>query len=477
MRQSLWVAVVLWAGLVLPAAHRVRAGEEAAEKEAKPKLEFATGKLVRKVVTKHDPDQSYALYLPKSYDPAKRWPILYGFSPGARGVNPVYLFQPAAEKYGWIVVGSNNSRNGPWAPISAAIKAILKDTAVRLSIDRRRRYATGFSGGGRVGFYVAMQHKFAGVIPVGAGMSRNQKFPAKGQLVVFSMCGVRCFNHAELLRLEQRLRGAGVRNRMGTFDGGHTWASREMCGAALRYMELLWQLDQEKRDDGLIKEMLKAEKADAEKLLETKGQYMRGHGRFKELAELDANGGFVERLAKIEETEKYKKEKALADELEKMRADLAKITDANERFNKSVARYAKFAADNKGTEAAERLTILLRATAQQMQMGASILMRRKDYRRAEVYLKRARIFAPDSNNLAYNLACALARNGKKKEALAALAEAVKLGFNKLEHMRKDPDLESLRDEEQFMKLAKVEGGEKPPAKEDPAAKEEAVPLL
>jgi len=477
MRQLICVAVVFWAGPAVATTPRAGAGEEAAGGEAQPKLEFATGKLIRKVVTKHDPEQSYALYLPKNYDPAKKWPILYGFSPGARGVNPVYLFQPAAEKYGWIVVGSNNSRNGPWPPIAAAIKAILKDTEARLSIDRRRRYATGFSGGGRVGFYVAMQHKFAGVIPVGAGMSRNQKPPAKDQLTVFSMCGVRCFNHAELLRLEGRLRGAGVRNRMATFEGGHTWAPRKMCGAALRYMELLWQLGREKRDKGKLKSMLEAEKAGAEKLLEIKGQYMRGHARFKELAGLEEAGGFAERLAKIEGTEKYKKEKALADELEKMRAELAKIADGNERFRKSIERYMKFVADNKGTEAAERLVVTLRATAQQMQMGASVLMSRKDYRRAEVYLKRARIFAPKNNSLAYNLACALARNGKKKEALTVLAEAVKLGFDKLEHMRKDPDLESLRGEEQFRRLAGVADGKTPPEKEEPAEKEEAVPLL
>jgi hypothetical protein len=58
-----------------------------------------------------DPTQSYAVYLPSSYTPLKRWPIIYAFDPEARGRVPVNLYKEVAEKYGYIIVGSNNSRN------------------------------------------------------------------------------------------------------------------------------------------------------------------------------------------------------------------------------------------------------------------------------------------------------------------------------------------------------------------------------
>jgi hypothetical protein len=45
---------------------------------------------------------------------------------------------------------------------------------------------------------------------------------------------------------------------------------------------------------------------------------------------------------------------------------------------------------------------------------------------------------------AYNLACALALQGKAKESLAALAQAVAAGFLDTEHVTQDPDLASLR---------------------------------
>src|SRR5262245_5494578 len=112
--------------------------------------ELAKGQVIPKVVCQSDADQSYALYLPSNYSTGRKWPILYAFDPGARGSVPVERFKVAAEKVGFIVVGSNNSRNGPWEPTLNAIKAVVKDTQTRFSIDETRIYATGLSGGARV---------------------------------------------------------------------------------------------------------------------------------------------------------------------------------------------------------------------------------------------------------------------------------------------------------------------------------------
>src|SRR5690349_15033911 len=70
------------------------------------------GKIVN-ITCAPDPSQSYALYLPSNYSPDRRWPIIYAFDPFARGTVPVELYKRAAEKYGYIVAGSNNAKNGP----------------------------------------------------------------------------------------------------------------------------------------------------------------------------------------------------------------------------------------------------------------------------------------------------------------------------------------------------------------------------
>src|SRR5215472_15692303 len=63
------------------------------------------------VICASDTTQSYALFLPSAYTPAKRWPILYPFDPAGRGRRPVDLYSETAERYGLVLAGSNNSRN------------------------------------------------------------------------------------------------------------------------------------------------------------------------------------------------------------------------------------------------------------------------------------------------------------------------------------------------------------------------------
>jgi len=117
-----------------------------------------------------NPDQTYALYLPSNYTPTRKWPIIYAFDPSARGDRPVDTLKAGAEKYGYIVAASNNSRNGPWPPEIEAAQAVSDDTHTILSIDDHRVYFTGFSGGARVAGRIAQLCKCAaGVYLNGAG--------------------------------------------------------------------------------------------------------------------------------------------------------------------------------------------------------------------------------------------------------------------------------------------------------------------
>ena len=136
-----------------------------------PIEQLPKGQITEKVVCGAVATQSYAVYLPSNYTPTRKWPILYAFDPGARGKFPVERFKDAAETYGWIVAGSNNSRNGPMQASVDAWKAVWADTHERLAIDEGRVYTTGFSGGARVAVMLAhlCGDCIAGVIGSGAG--------------------------------------------------------------------------------------------------------------------------------------------------------------------------------------------------------------------------------------------------------------------------------------------------------------------
>jgi dienelactone hydrolase len=191
---------------------------------------------VEVLACKDAPDQKYACYVPKAYHKAKKWPILYCYSPNADGGYFVDFYREVCEEVGWIVVGSNNSKNGPGEPILAAMKAMWADTHARLSIDDKRVFASGFSGGGRVSFWMSSLYpqNFAGVIAIGAGTSDGKVEP-KG-MAVWLMCGETDFNLKELEALDAKLKSEGWKYQRKTFPGAHTMPPKTLGADAVRWM-------------------------------------------------------------------------------------------------------------------------------------------------------------------------------------------------------------------------------------------------
>jgi len=59
---------------------------------------------------------------------------------------------------------------------------------------------------------------------------------------------------------------------------------------------------------------------------------------------------------------------------------------------------------------------------------------------------------PEHPVVHYNLACSLALKGRAKDALDSLEKAVELGYDDLQWMRDDPDLESLRNYPAYQRI-------------------------
>jgi hypothetical protein len=197
------------------------------------------GQVVECLVSLRDPAQSYALYLPSGYVTGKRWPILYAFDPRGRGVNPVLLFREAAETHGWIVVGSNNSRNGPWKDIVDAVWAVWEDTHARLRIDDARVYAAGFSGGARVasGLGRILSIRPAGVIASGAGLAEWLGPGDIAGIPWFGTAGQKDFNLKEMRALESDLKRLNSPCLLRVFAGGHNWPPAALALEAADWLE------------------------------------------------------------------------------------------------------------------------------------------------------------------------------------------------------------------------------------------------
>ncbi|HYA18352.1 MAG TPA: hypothetical protein VEF06_12850 [Bryobacteraceae bacterium] len=220
------------------------------------------GKVIDVVICKADKNQSYALYLPSNYSADRKWPVLLAFDPRARGDMPVGRYQAAAEKFGWIVAGSNNSRNGPAKFSLDAAKAMETDVEARFSVDPKRLYATGQSGGARfaIDLVGSSKDKFAGVIPSSAGWPPGAGGGLELPFVVFGTAGTEDFNYLEITRTDRVL---DTPHRIRIFEGGHTWPPSEVAVEALEWMEIqAMRTGTRPRDEAMIDRVFNARKAE-----------------------------------------------------------------------------------------------------------------------------------------------------------------------------------------------------------------------
>src|SRR6478672_587154 len=116
---------------------------------------FEAGKVIPHVTCKTNMAQSYALYIPKGNK--EILPVIYFFDPHADGSLPLNKYKALADKYDFILIASNNSKNGnDWPTTENIWNTLFDNTQKQLKINNKRIYTCGFSGGAKVASYAAL---------------------------------------------------------------------------------------------------------------------------------------------------------------------------------------------------------------------------------------------------------------------------------------------------------------------------------
>ncbi|HEY2823832.1 MAG TPA: hypothetical protein VGJ06_22510 [Candidatus Acidoferrum sp.] len=390
------------------------------------------------------PDQTYALYLPSNYTPTKKWPIVYAYDPSARGDRPVDTLKAGAEKYGYIVAASNNSRNGAWAPELEAAQAVSDDTHTILSIDDHRVYFTGFSGGARVAGRIAQLCKCAaGVYLNGAGFpSGTSPSPKDAAFPIFAAVGNLDFNFPEVTRLDEALAVAGYPHFLRYFDGPHQWAPAEVAEEALAWFRLFaMKKNLTPRDPDFIASQREAEIARA-KSFEQSGnlfyafrEYNQAIAIFDGLADVAPFRKAADALAS---------QKAVRDGPKRQQRDFEEQKNLIADITTSMANFRTNTPDLAGDVSATKLKVasLREASTHEKKPEKAIILKRavadvfvqametgsdrldaKEYSLAKNYYVLATEAMPDSPNAFRTLAICQAMNNNRKAALESLREA------------------------------------------------------
>jgi tetratricopeptide (TPR) repeat protein len=438
---------------------------------------FETGKIIAKVICRHDASQSYALFLPSRYTPEKKWPVIYAFDPAGRGVIPLQGFEQAAEDYGYIVVCSYNSRNGPTEPVLAAIKAIWQDTLARLAIDRSRIYAAGFSGGARVStfFPLVINQPVQGIIGCGAGLSPGLQPEHLKFTAYYGIVGIFDFNYREVLSLGPLLDKAGIINHIEVFNGIHQWPPQEFCTRAVEWLEIQAMKQQLKEQDPtLIDKIYQEELARAHKC-ETKGDLFFAVNTYEAILsafkDLEDPAGPREKLSRLKQDKAFKKfqkeeEKRQNRETQTTQQFLG-IFAYIKKNNPTLNELSKILTALKVTELRKKSrekddiyesglnNRLLSALGNHAGIEGKNSLQKGEYTQAILFFEisnRARQGTFWYKYDLYDLACAYAKNKNSKKALKCLRQAVGAGLRQRSDMERDSNLESLRNLPGFKKI-------------------------
>ena len=389
------------------------------------------------------PEQSYALYLPSTYSPDRKWPVVFAFDPAARGRVPVELMKDAAERHGFIVLGSNNSQNGAWKPEVDAADAMLQDAQERFSVDLKRIYFAGFSGGARVASQLAQLCKCsAGALLSGAGFSRNSSPQRDTPFPVFSAVGNVDFNYSELIPLQDKLEQAGYPHWLRVFDGVHEWAPAPVMEEAFAWFRMqAIRANREPRDDTFVGMELKTGVAIAEKQ-SANGELLSAWRQYKQIAE--AYDGIIDVSPYKAKAEELGRQKAVQEALKHERNDFDEQQNLSSQIlgalqskeNLEVPRSEaepKSGADVRGLrqraeseKRPERAVILKRALAGVF-VGAieagNDELNKKEYESAARYFSAAAEARPEAEWPLRQLAMAQALDKNQKAAIETLKRA------------------------------------------------------
>jgi pimeloyl-ACP methyl ester carboxylesterase len=436
----------------------------------KQQTQFPQGEIIEKVTCIVNPEQSYALYLPPGYTPEKKWPILYAFDPIGRGSVPVKLFQESAKEFGFILVGSNNSRNG--IELNAIVETLWSDTHQRFAIDERRVYTTGFSGGARVASAIASSYRgaVAGVIAASGGPRPNFIPLPANQFTFFGTAGTDDFNFPEMQQLKRRMNEVGVTNRLVVFEGGHEWPPAEICGEAISWMEVqAMKSGTRAKDDQLIDRLLAAKSKTAhdyeisKQSYEAYLEYEALVTEFKGLREVNLFAADAERLGNSKDVRAaIKNEKAeeanQAGLSEKLRTLIARLQDVS-NYTETMAELkydfsdlTKKSEDNKSISERRVARRVLQSLLIQIYEEAFALKQKKSYASIPAKFEVAALIKPKDPRVFYELAAAYARVGSKGRATTALGQAIERGFSDLERIEQNEDFAILRNDADYKRL-------------------------
>ena len=413
-----------------------------------------TGKLIAKQPVAGTASDTYAYYLPKSYRADQAARIVIFLDAHARGQDPVEMYKPLAEEFGFLLFGSNVSKNGQLPAESLVIyDALLRDIKAKFKIDDKHITVAGFSGGARVAASLAQSRPgLVQVIGCSAGFQ-----PREGDAFgYFGIAGLEDFNYWEMYDLENALQGMKQPYAFQFFPGGHAWPPPNVMQNALEFSYFKWA-DVQKPNDSLATLRMKSFQSELNAAQHAFDYFwqMRAYE-----AVIGAMGGWLDLAKEKDGLAKLRTDKFFLQAKTKLDASRdIELKMRNEYVpqlgTRTVDEWRKIAADLRDGKishpGADHFTDLRVLNFMSLNTYFQVAGAQKagDLAAMEHFLLIYAAVDPGNSEHAYITAVLRLRQNRPTDAIASLKQARVIGFKDAERMASDPDLAGLRRDPAF----------------------------
>ncbi len=391
--------------------------------------ELKKGELILSVVCSQDASQSYSLYLPKNYSDSIKFPVLIFFDPHGSGSYPLGLYKSLAEEFGYILMGSNNSKNGlQFDQTNIIASRLINEAQLKFSIDKKRISLAGFSGGAKVALVAAANvPELCSVIYCGASIAFetiNQLPPALG------FAGEKDLNYTEVMFSGNTLEQKNISHCIVEWKGKHEWSDSLTFEDAFYWCSFN---SMKQKTIPVNKELIKTFLQQKNKSLASNKNALTQSGIYNEiiafLKSLSDISVYQSKLTTLTKSDSYKKEKlkeqnALQTE-SNMKQNYVQCFESKDLnwWKNEIARMRNIKGEQEMMY--QRLLAYLSLAGYSYSNNA---VKQNNFSGAQQFLGIYKLADPENSEQPFLLACMYARQGDQEKAIASLEDALKLGL-------------------------------------------------
>lgn len=422
--------------------------------QKKISVPLKAGEVISSVAVEPDPSQSYSLYLPKNYSDTGKFPVILFFDPHGSGSYPLEKYKLLAERFGYILIGSNNSKNGmQFDQTNDIANKLMNEAATRYSTDKKRISFAGFSGGAKAALVAAANHpQLLSVIYCGAAIAFDtmlQLPPALGY------AGERDMNYSEVMASGSSLAEKKIEHFVIEWNGKHEWPDTLSFEDAFYWNSFIAMRNKSiVPSNELIHQFLQRKMTlliKSQSVLDQCNLYSQVITFLDGLTDVK---GYRQKMAVLMKTDSFKKEFLKKQDLLQTENDMKKnylqcfeIKDEG-WWKDEITRMRNVKAGEQEVMYKRLLGYLSLASYSY----SNNAIKQNNFSAAQQFLSIYKLADPENSEQPFLAACLYARKGDSKKAIAFLREAIQMGLKDKAKIENEESFDTLKADPEFNEL-------------------------